>query len=228
MHTNHHIPDHWRLASWGDVGAFHHGSAFPRSFQGDTTGSISFYKVGSLSEAGGDGFLPTAKDTLTEEARAELRVPLVPAHAVLFAKIGEAIKLNRRALLRTPACIDNNLMAFSCNPTYVHHRFVYYWSMTIDFYELSQASAVPSIRKMSLANLSIPIPPLDEQRVIIKQIESLLRNIQFASQAIYDVNALFTHKIQKQNIFHPYGTLTDRILRLALQGRLTHAILERN
>ncbi|MCR8643547.1 restriction endonuclease subunit S [Paenibacillus sp. N1-5-1-14] len=217
------IPDHWRMAAWGEVGTFHHGSAFPHAYQNNSQEAISFYKVGSLREVGSDGHLPRAKDTISEESRIGLRAALVPANAIVFAKIGEAIKLNRRALLQHPACIDNNLIAFSCQSTIVHHRYVYYWSQAVNFYELTQASAVPSIRKMSLANLPIPLPPIEEQLVIIRQLESLLGLVYRAFQAIDEANGLFTARSQARNQVYPSGMLSEQIIRLALQGKLSQA-----
>lgn len=185
------VPENWMWVRLGSAVNFFSGSAFPNQFQGHTNFNIPFYKVGSLKDIDSDYYIFNEDNTISEEMRVQLKAKLVPKDTILFAKIGEAIRLNRRSLVSKPACIDNNLMGFRGKENVLENKFLLYWSLKEGFYKYSQASAVPSIRKSTLENITIPLPPLSEQKRIAVKVEHLLSKIKEAKQLIEEAKETF-------------------------------------
>ena len=181
------IPENWRWKKWGNMGEFVAGSGFKKEYQGFTNYSIPFYKVGSLKFSDSSGYIDDNTNTINEIIRNYLKAYLIPSQSILFAKIGEAIRVNRRSITRIPCCIDNNLMAFI--PQKCLMRYAYYWSYTINLYDYMNATIVPSIRKSDLQEIPFPLPPLAEQQRIVDCIESLFAKLDAArdkAQAVLD------------------------------------------
>ncbi|MBR2004683.1 MAG: restriction endonuclease subunit S [Thermoguttaceae bacterium] len=167
------IPENWLWTRWGNCGKFVAGNAFKKEMQSFTDYEIPFYKVGSLKYSDSDGWLYDETNTINEEIRKNLKAVLIPKNAIVFAKIGEAIRLNRRALTPKPCCIDNNLMSFTAEKCGC--RFAYFWSLTLELYKYANATTVPAIRKTDLEAIPFPLPPLAEQARIVALIERQTR-----------------------------------------------------
>lgn len=200
------VPENWCWTIWGMIGEFVVGNGFKKEYQGFTGYEIPFYKVGSLKYADNFGYLYDESNTITEEIRRKLKAILIPRNSILFAKIGEAIRLNRRCLNKKECCIDNNTMAFltnSCN-----FKYVYYWTLGQEFYDLTNATTVPAIRKSDLELIKIPLPPLAEQQRIVERIENLFFKLDEVEERITEVK-------------ETYLAHRATILSLAFKGKLT-------
>ena len=95
-----------------------------------------------------------------------LKATLQPIGATVFAKVGAALKLNRRRVLVRPTVIDNNMMAAIPDEMHLNREYLYYFLLGEDLGRFSQESAVPSINQGHLESIQIPLPPLAEQRKI--------------------------------------------------------------
>jgi len=180
------VPENWCWVKWGNVGEFVAGSGFKNEYQGFTEYEIPFYKVGSLKNSDTHGFICDNSNTINEEIRLKLKANIIPPYSVLFAKIGEAIKLNRRSINEIACCIDNNMMAFI--PKCLM-RYAFYWTCGVDLYEYANATTVPAIRKSDLEMIPFPLAPLAEQQRIVDRIESLFAKLDEAkekAQAVVD------------------------------------------
>lgn len=206
MEYPYYLPKNWRWIKWGTVGTFIAGNTFKNEYQGMTEYSIPFYKVGSLKFTDSKGFIFDDTNTISEEIRNELKATLIPSYSILFAKIGEAIRLNRRSINAIPCCIDNNMMAFlpKCLT-----KYAYYWSCSIDLYGYTNATTVPSIRKSDLELIPFPLSPLPEQERIVDRIESLFAKLDEAKEKAQAVVDGFEDR--KAAILHKAftGELTD-------------------
>ena len=102
----------------------------------------------------------------------KIRGNLIPASSIVFAKIGEALKLNRRAVTRNNCLVDNNVFALTPRKKVVDMYFLYYFMFTIDFTKNSRATTVPSLRKEDVESIEIPTYSLKDQTKIVEEIES--------------------------------------------------------
>jgi type I restriction enzyme S subunit len=107
------LPNNWIEVLLGEIASTTSGIGFPKHYQGETTGDSGFYKVGDISKAvlEYNGHLSNPGHYVSYEIAEKLRGNPIPVGATVFAKIGEAIKLNRRAIVKTECLVDNNVMA---------------------------------------------------------------------------------------------------------------------
>ena len=181
------VPENWQWVYWGEIGDFISGNGFKNEYQGFTNYDIPFYKVGSLKYSDSNGYIYDNTNTISNEIRIILKASLIPTSSILFAKIGEAIRLNRRSINNIPCCIDNNMMAFVSKNCIV--KYVYFWSCGLNLYDYTNATTVPAIRKTDLEKIPFPLPPLAEQQRIVDRIERLFAKLDEArekAQAVVD------------------------------------------
>lgn len=192
------IPSNWCWSYWKYCGKFIAGNGFKNIYQGFTQYDIPYYKVGSLKFCDEGNYLIDETNTINEEIRTKLKAVKIPVNSIIFAKIGEAIKLNRRCLNKIECCIDNNLMAFISEKYF--YKYIFYWTKSLNFYELTNATTVPALRKTDLENIPIPLPPLNEQQRIVNIIESLFAKLDRAKELIE--NTLAQWEQNKMAILH--------------------------
>lgn len=192
------IPSNWCWSYWKYCGKFIAGNGFKNIYQGFTQYDIPYYKVGSLKFCDEGNYLIDETNTINEEIRTKLKAVKIPVNSIIFAKIGEAIKLNRRCLNKIECCIDNNLMAFISEKYF--YKYIFYWTKSLNFYELTNATTVPALRKTDLENIPIPLPPLNEQQRIVERIESLFVKLDRAKELIE--NTLAQWEQNKMAILH--------------------------
>ena len=158
----------WTNTVLGEVCSFKSGSGFKENYQGMKTGQHPFIKVRDLTLSGNEKYIKNAQNWISGKALKELRAKLQPARATVFAKVGAALKLNRRRILTRPTAIDNNMMAAIPDETRLNHEFLYFFLLIQDLGCLSQEGAVPSVNQQHLAEINIGLPPLSEQCKIAK------------------------------------------------------------
>ncbi|MES3269614.1 hypothetical protein [Klebsiella aerogenes] len=109
------LPEGWVGSSLGDVLDVNSGVGFPIKFQGKNSGDYPVYKVSDISVAvtKNNGNLSTAGHYISKEEAVELKGKIFRPGSTAFAKIGEAVKLNRRAIVQSPGLADNNVMVIS-------------------------------------------------------------------------------------------------------------------
>ena len=200
------VPDNWCWTYWGNCGEFIAGNAFKKDYQGFQNYHIPFYKVGSLKYSDDNGILYDNSNTINDEILKILKATLIPVNSIIFAKIGEAIRLNRRSINNKACCIDNNLMAFVSKVGF--WKYFYFWSLQLDLYDYTNATTVPAIRKSDLEGIEMPLPPLAEQQRIVERIETLFAKLDEAKEKL-------------QNTIDTFETRKAAILHKAFSGELT-------
>ena len=180
----------WEETSLGDLCTFRGGNGFKEEHQGQSVGDFPFIKVSDLTLPGNEKHITNAQNWVSEAVLKKLRATLHPEGAVVFAKVGAALKLNRRRILSRPTAIDNNMMAAIPDRERIDADFLYYFLLTQDLGRFSQESAVPSVNQGHLASIDIGLPPLPEQR----KIAEILRTW---DEAIEKLEALRAAKLRR-------------------------------
>lgn len=150
------------------------GYGFPESLQGKQSGQYPFCKVSDISKAISDhgGLLKTSVNYIDDTELSLLRAKLIPAGSTVFAKIGEALRLNRRAICAVECVIDNNAVGIKAKYKKSTDYFLYILSQRIDLNEYC-SGAVPSVNKTALENIDVLIPSIGEQQRIADCLSSL-------------------------------------------------------
>ena len=166
------IPSEWECRRLKDCGALLAGAGFPHEYQGLEDEELPFYKVGDLSQSLDGRHMASGKHTISRATAYTLRAKVIPPSAIVYAKIGAALFLNRRRITVKNCCIDNNMTAFIPNQQKLSTAWANYWLCTLDFGEFTNPGAVPSLSEGYQATLPITLPPLDEQQIIARFLDA--------------------------------------------------------
>ncbi|WP_425512404.1 restriction endonuclease subunit S [Xanthomonas arboricola] len=164
---------------------------FPLEMQGQTEGVYPVYKVGDVSRGVllDGGILRRSTNYVDAEAAAVLKGHIFPKGSILFAKIGEALRLNRRAIIFREGLADNNVMGFKAAQG-IDDGFLYHFLRTQDLASLSRSTTIPSIRKSDVEDITISLPPLAEQKRIAQKLNALLAQVDTLKARIDAIPAL--------------------------------------
>lgn len=200
----------WEIKSLGDVCNVLQGYGFPNAMQGKLDGEYPFCKVSDVSKAVAEngGLLDGATNYVGKEELSKLRAKLIPVGSTVFAKIGEALRLNRRAYVSRECLIDNNVVGIKAADDSADDYFIYLSSQLIDLNKHC-GGAVPSVNKTTLEAVEVVVPSLDEQQKIADFLSSL--DALIVAQAD-KIDTLKTHKKGlMQQLFPREGETVPRL-----------------
>jgi type I restriction enzyme S subunit len=156
----------WVETTAGMVGSFRGGSGFPLAFQGATAGAYPFFKVSDMNHPGNELFMAAARHYISEPVRKQLGAVVFAADTIVFAKVGAAIFLERKRILKQDSCIDNNMAGFTVSPGF-DVRYMHYALCSVRFGSLVSTTALPSLNGRQLSAIPLCLPPdREEQRAI--------------------------------------------------------------
>ncbi len=150
-----------------EVCTFYAGTGFPTKYQGKQMGELPFYKVGDISRNAQDGnkYLQMCENYVDRDEVGKMKGSILPKDTIVFAKIGEAVKLNRRAITSVACLVDNNVMGIAPNEVLILDYF-YYFMRNLRMETLAESTTVPSVRKSRLEELKITVPKREIQEEI--------------------------------------------------------------
>lgn len=150
--------DAWGQERLGDLGYAQSGIGFPESEQGGKTG-IPFYKVSDMNNTGNETIMTNANNYVTQEQILRRKwKPFNDNPAIIFAKVGAALMLNRKRLSTNSFLVDNNTMAYVIDTNKWDYRFVKVIFDNIYLPSLAQVGALPSFNAEDVENLEIDVP----------------------------------------------------------------------
>ena len=200
----------WEVKRLGEVCDVLQGYGFPERFQGKQQGKYPFCKVSDITNAVSNAgvHIKQAVNYVDDEDVKELRAKPIPKGATIFAKIGEALRLNKRAFVETECLIDNNVVGIKGRNSQATDYFVFYLSQKIDLNKHC-GGAVPSVNKSTLESIKIVVPLLPEQQKIADCLSSLDDLIR---AEVSRLEALQAHKKGlMQQLFPTEGETTPRL-----------------
>ena len=176
------IPKNWCIKKVKFCFSIISGSGFTESLQGQENGDLPICKASDISNAGHN--LYTSANYLSYEQAVNNGFTIIPKDSILFPKIGESMRKNRRSISRVPCCLDNNCQAIVPYNN-IHSDFSYYTMLCIDMLWFDNNGTVPCINNVKFKNSFLPYPPLPEQQKIADyldckcaEIDSLVSDIQ--------------------------------------------------
>lgn len=171
------IPMEWEIKRLRDVGVLKGGSGFPEKYQGHTDKKYPFLKVSDMNLPENKIHIQRSTNTIDEQISKIIGSTIFPKDTIIFAKVGAALLLNRRRILTTDSCIDNNMMGLIVSAKN-HLKFYYYVMLTIDFGRYVFTGALPSVNQTILGDIDVVRPPFLEQRRIAEILSSVDEEIE--------------------------------------------------
>lgn len=203
------LPTNWADIKLSEVAQVTSGIGFPTEYQGHTSGDLPFFKVSDISHAvlAHHGELKTANHYVSYSVAEKLKGKPITPGSTVFAKIGEAVRLNRRAKVAIPCLIDNNVMAVKAIAG-IDDRYIHQFLRTVDFGESARSTTVPSLRKGDVEELRFPLAPMAEQRRIADKLDTVLARVDAVNERLARVAPILKRFRQS-------------VLAAATSGRLT-------
>ena len=159
--------DPWEQRKLGELGYAQSGVGFPDVEQGGSEG-VPFFKVSDMNLEGNELVLVHSNNYVTDEqiTRRSWK-PVADVPAILFAKVGAAVMLNRKRLVTMPFLLDNNTMAYSFSCDLWDTNFGRALFETLDLPSLVQVGALPSYNASDVESMPVTISSsIEEQREI--------------------------------------------------------------
>ena len=175
--------DEWKICKFNDLGTVKSGVGFSNKYQGHLDLDYNVYKVSDMNLRGNEKVMIKSNNTVDEFILNEMGAKLIKEPSIIFAKVGEAIFLNRKRIAKPNFLIDNNMMAFSPNNN-VNIEFMYYLSTTINFGKYAQTGALPSYNASDINSIKCNIPSMEEQKKIVKMLSSVDNKIDICNNQI--------------------------------------------
>ena len=169
------VPEGWVWCYLNDIGRWQSGATPNRGVKAYFGGTIPWLKTGDLN----DDYVKEIPERITVRALNETSVKLNPEGSVLIAMYGATI--GKVGILTFPATTNQACCACS-ELNGVENRFLFYFliSHKDEFIRQAGGGAQPNISKEIIINTPIPVPPIEEQRRIVHEIEkwlSILKDI---------------------------------------------------
>ena len=195
-------PNGWCWCILNDIGRWQSGATPSRGVKAYYGGTIPWLKTGDLN----DDYIKDIPERITEKALEETSVKLNPEGSVLIAMYGATI--GKVGILTFPATTNQACCACS-ELNGVDNRFLFYFliSQKDEFIRHAGGGAQPNISKEIITNTPIPVPPIEEQKRIVCEIEKwfcVVKNV--------EESEMFIHA--------GIDSCKSRILNLAIHGKL--------
>lgn len=161
-----HTASNWKSARLKELGICQSGFGFPIKEQNGSKG-IPFFKVSDFNTFGNEIYLQYANNYVTNHQIRKNKWKIfdqVPA--IVFAKVGAAIFLNRKRMINEPFLIDNNLMAFELNRQKLDYKFAKILFDNMYLPKFAQVGALPSYNASDINAIKVKIPDMDSQKKI--------------------------------------------------------------
>lgn len=157
--------NNWNNYKLGQLGTFKSGIGFSDSQQGGTEG-IPFFKVSDMNNIGNETEMRNANNYVTQEQIMKNSWKVInETPAIIFAKVGAALMLNRKRLVTRPFLIDNNTMSYSFDESW-DIDFCLTLFQTINLPKYAQIGALPSYNASDIAMIKVNVPDVQEQSAI--------------------------------------------------------------
>lgn len=157
--------DPWEKRKLGSIGKIKSGSGFPSIEQGGKQG-IPFYKVSDMNTSGNENSMVISQNYVTStQLKKRKWTPITNTPAIIFAKVGAAIFLDRKRVVEHPFLIDNNMMAYIVGDAW-NLRFCQAFFQSIPLLKFAQTGALPSLNAHDIGRIPVHLPTRYEQKEI--------------------------------------------------------------
>lgn len=132
----------------------------------------------------------------------------------------ETTIIGRKGTINTPIFVNTKFWnvdtAFGLTPYKIlNSRLLFYFCKLFNFHALDKSTTIPSLAKSDLLQIDFTLPPLSEQRAIVKKLESLFSSL--------DAGVADLKKAQKQLKIY-----RQAVLKKAFEAELTKEWREKN
>lgn len=152
----------WEEKRLGDQGSVNSGQGFPEDKQGGKEGT-PFYKVSDMNLSSNQIMMQQSNNYVSNKLILANKWKIISdVPAVIFAKVGAAVMLDRKRLVLSPFLMDNNLMSYSFSSQWYYYFGKIFFD-TLFLPKLAQIGALPSMNANDIKLVSFRMPSIKEQ-----------------------------------------------------------------
>ena len=148
-----------------DVSAGNPAPQDPSNFSDDGHPFVRMQDVGRVHVS--PSLIETV-DRITDGAVRQGGLRLYPEGTLLVPKSGASVNLNHRAMLGRAAYVVSHLATIIPDTRRVDPSYLFHWSLVYDPRKQAQVTSLPSLPLSLIKAALVPVPPLDEQRRIVR------------------------------------------------------------
>ena len=178
------------------MGVFTNGVGFKKKYQGYKNFSIPFFKVSDMNLKSNKKYMVKSNNTVNNKICNDLKIKPIMKPSIIFAKIGAAIYLERKRIVKKPFLIDNNMLAFQVDKKF-DLEFVYYLFLNIKFSKYAQLTALPSITQKDIGNIKCLVPNINKQKKISSFLILIDEKIKYYEDKIFIIKCFKKGLLQK-------------------------------
>lgn len=161
----------------GDVAEVAAGNSAPQGDQYFADGQHPFFRTADVGRVKVSINLRDPGDRINDLCLKEHRLRLFPKGTILFPKSGASTFLNHRGMLGVAGYVSSHLACIVADETKALPAYLFWLLTTVDARTLSDNDGYPSLRLEQIADVEIPLPPLEEQRRLVAEIEGYQKEI---------------------------------------------------
>ncbi len=171
-------------ARLGDVAEVAAGNSAPQGDKYFAEGQYPFFRTADVGRVKVSINLSEPGDRINDRCLKEHRLRLFPNGTILFPKSGASTFLNHRAMLGVAGYVSSHLACIVADETKALPAYLFWLLTTVDARTLSDNDGYPSLRLEQIADVEIPLSPLEDQRRIVAEIEGYQKVIDGARQIL--------------------------------------------
>lgn len=166
------LPSGWCWANLGQCFEVHVGATPSRSLKEYWNGEIPWISSGEVRFCR----ITDTRESITKEGLANTSTQINPIGSVILNMIGEGKTRGKAGLLEIDACNNQNCAAIWVSRTPILPLFIYYWLLYKyeDTRQLGSGNNQPALNSTIVQQITFPLPPLEEQAMIVDLIEDQL------------------------------------------------------
>ncbi|CAI2035596.1 restriction endonuclease subunit S [Raoultella terrigena] len=207
------LPETWLDTNIGCVFDVHVGATPSRNVKEYWDGDFPWVSSSEVAFCR----IRSTKEQITKLGLAKTSTNLHPAGTVMLAMIGQGKTRGQAAILDIEACHNQNTAALRVPNGFVISEFLYLFleKQYEETRRIGGGNNQQALNKSFVQSLAFPLPPLEEQVEIVKNVEKLFH---------------YSDSIQKKtnNAFLRINQITQSILAKAFRGELTEQWREEN
>ena len=185
----------WKVGRLKDYGKAIGGYGFPEKYQGIIDNKIPFFKVSDMNTVGNEITMNIANNTISTETAKEIKVKPFLKKAIVFAKVGAAVYLERKRKAEPPFLVDNNMMIYQSDS--IDFDYLYHWFSNQKISRYAQIGALPSYNAGDIHSVKISVPCLEEQQKIADFLTTFDKRITAQQNIIADMEETKKGLLQK-------------------------------
>jgi len=199
------LPKGWKWVSIGDIFEVFIGSTPKRNIPQYWGGSINWLSSGEIAFCN----ITNTREKITEEGLKNSACKVHPKGTVIIAMIGEGKTRGQAAILKIPSSHNQNTAAIRVDEKVYSSVLLYYYLVFKyeDNRKVGSGNNQKALNKERVKSITIPLPPIKEQQLIVSELESKLTVCDKIGETI-------SHSLQQAE------TLRQSILKKAFSGEL--------